>query len=313
MGDMLQVPVLFILYNRLEPAKQAFSQIRKVRPKKLYIACDGSKKDKPGDGEKVEAVRQWILSAIDWECQVNTRFAEENQGCKHGPVNAINWVFETEEEAIILEDDIVAEESFFMFCQTMLEMYRNDTKIMLVSGNKAVWDYPIEEDYFFTAYTQIWGWATWRRAWSFYDIEAKQWPYYKSIHLLADVYGKNTAICYTENIDRIYSGDLDAWDYLWTLAVAANSGLGILPKYNLIQNVGYGEDSTHTSGKAPDFHINPMAFPIKPVDHVARDWEYDRVHAKKYVNPRKFHRFARKFIPKAILRRWYRFRGVKSV
>ena len=311
MENTLKTPVLFILYNRLEVSKKSFESIRNVRPHKLYIACDGYKRDKVGDKEKVEAVRQWILGAVDWDCQVKTRFAEENQGCKYGPANAINWIFQNEEEAIILEDDIVADTSFFWYCQELLERYRDDTRIMIIGGHKKVWDFPIENDYFFTAFGMIWGWATWKRAWSYFDIDMKNWLQYKKDNLLANVYGKDASIYLTENIDRVYSGRLDAWDFPWMLSIAANSGLGILPKYNLIQNIGYGEDSTHTSGKEPDLHKSFLDLPLKPVENVVRNWNYDRIHAKKYADPRKFHRFIRQFIPKPILMKWYRFRKVK--
>ena len=137
MPEIFDTPILFILYNRLEVAKRTFEQIRKIEPSKLYVACDGYKKEKPGDKEKVEAVRKWILEAVDWECQVRTRFSESNQGCKYGPLNAISWVLEKEKETIILEDDILADESFFWYCREMLKRYRDDERVMLIGGYKA--------------------------------------------------------------------------------------------------------------------------------------------------------------------------------
>lgn len=312
MSNVLQTPVLFIVYNRLDTVRKTFSQIRKVKPQKLYIACDGFQRDKENDKEKVEAVRRWVIDAVDWECQVKTRFSEENQGCKYGPANAISWIFEDEEEAIILEDDIAADESFFWYCQEMLQKYRYDTRIMVVSGQKGVWDFPVEGDYFFTSTILTWGWATWRRAWEFFDIEIKKWPYFKSMGLLKNVYGKDAAISLSDNLDAVYSGKLDAWDYAWLLACVSNMGLAIQPGRNLIENIGYGEDATHTVGGAADFHVSALQFPLRHSENVIRNWDYDRVYAKKCLNPRKIRRFIRKFIPRPILRRWYRFRGVKG-
>lgn len=311
MKDMLKTPVLLIVYNRLTPTKQVFSQIRKVKPQKLYIACDGYKKNKAGDQTKVEEVRQWLLGAVDWKCQIATSFAEENRGCKYGVAHAIDWVFENEEEAIILEDDIVADESFFWFCQDMLERYKEDERIMTICGHKAVWDFPIDDDYFFTAFGPVWGWATWKRAWNYFDNEMIKWPYFKEKKILAQLYGKDSATSLTESLDLTYSKKLNSWAYAWDLARIINSGLGILPKTNLIQNVGYGSDATHSSGREPDFHRSSLDLPVKPVENVIRNWEYDRMHAKKFVSSRRVHRFIRKFIPKRILKRWYRFRGVK--
>ena len=291
--------------------KEGVCQISKVRPQKLYIACDGFKKEKEGDRERVAAVRRWAAGAVNWECQVKTRFAEENQGCKYGPANAISWVFENEEEAIILEDDIVADESFFWYCQEMLIRYKGDTRVMLVSGHKGLWDFPIEDDYFFTAYNPIWGWATWKRAWKCFDSEMKQWPDIKKKRLIQRIYGRDAAIILYDNFEATYKGNLDAWDFPWLLAQILNSGLAILPKYNLIENVGYGEDATHSEGKAPDFHPGTMDMPIKPVKNVVRNWKYDEAYSKRFLKPKKVRRVIRKVIPRPILKIWYRFRGVK--
>lgn len=313
MDNVLQTPILFILYNRMDTAREVFSRIRKVKPQKLYIACDGPQKDKEDDKEKVESVRKWVIDAVDWECQVKTRFSEENQGCKYGPANAISWVFENEEEAIILEDDIAADESFFWFCQDMLQKYKTDTRIMIVSGQKGVWDFPIEGDYFFSSTILTWGWATWKRAWAFFDSEIEKWPYYKKIELLKNVYGKDAAISLSDNLDAVYAGTLDAWDYAWLLACVSNMGLAIQPACNLIENIGYGEGATHTFGKAEEFHISALQFPLKYEECVVRNWNYDCEYARRFLNSRRVRRFIRKFIPRPILKRWYRFRGVKGV
>lgn len=311
--DPFTTPILFVLYNRLEVAKRTFEQIRKIRPQKLYVACDGYKKEKPGDQEKVESVRRWILGAIDWECQVKTRFAEENQGCKYGPANAISWVLECEAEAIILEDDILADESFFWYCRDMLERYKDDERVMLIGGYKALEDYPIEGDYFFSAFGQIWGWATWRRAWSYYDIDMKKWQFYREKKLLFHVFGNDMATILTENMDWVYQGKLDAWDYPWTFTQVSNSGLTILPKCNLIENIGYGVDATHTSEQAVDFCRKSLTFPLQMQENVVRNWEYDKAYAKKCMKVKKVRRFIRKFIPKSILKKWYQFRKVKAM
>lgn len=311
MSKSLEIPILFLTYNRLDTVKQSFSRIKEARPKKLYIASDGPKRERKEDAEKVMAVREWIEGEIDWECEVRKRYSAENQGCKYGPANAITWIFETEEEAIILEDDIVADPSFFPYCQEMLQRYKYDTRVMLVSGYKRFWDFPAEEDYFFSYCSPTWGWATWKRAWEYFDITMEQWPKYQKARLLADVYGSDAAISLSENFQLTYMGGLDAWDYPWLFARVLNSGLGILPKYNLIENVGYGEDATHSEGKAPDFHPGTMDMPIKPVKNVVRNWKYDEAYSKRFLKPKKVRRVIRKVIPRPILKIWYRFRGVK--
>src|SRR5258705_8423153 len=132
---MFNTPILFLIFNRLETTSQVFEQIKKVQPTRLFIAADGPRNDKEGEKEKCEKVRQWVLAQIDWECEVKTLFRNENLGCGRGPATAINWFFENVERGIILEDDCLPNDSFFIFCETMLKKFENDARIMHISGD----------------------------------------------------------------------------------------------------------------------------------------------------------------------------------
>jgi hypothetical protein len=152
---------LFLVFNRPDTTSQVFEAIRKARPPKLYVAADGPRLDREGELEKCAQVRA-IATAIDWPCELHTLFRDLNQGCKIAVSTAITWFFEHEEQGIILEDDCLPSQSFFLFCQEMLNHYKNDTRVWHVAGV-----YPFATDsrdcnaYCFSEYSPIWGWATW--------------------------------------------------------------------------------------------------------------------------------------------------------
>ena len=160
---MFNTPILFIIFNRPDTAKKVFKKIQKIEPKQLFIAADGPRKNKPEDVELCKQTRE-ILNGINWDCELITLLREENVGCKKGPADAISWFFEHVEEGIILEDDCLPSDSFFPFCEELLEKYRYDTRIMHIGGSIQLPDYENPDSYYFSRLSHVWGWATWKRA-----------------------------------------------------------------------------------------------------------------------------------------------------
>lgn len=240
----LTTPVLFLVFNRLDTTKKVFEEIRKAKPKKLFVAADGPRNEK--EKIKTEAVRKYILGNVDWSCKVKTLFREKNLGCKCAVSSAITWYFENVEQGIILEDDCLPSQSFFRFCQEMLEKYKDDERIMQISGTNVEGVSKTEENYFFARAFNAWGWATWRRAWSKYDLEMKEFLKIK----------KNKKIKY-ENVPfrgfkgrRLYKllklNKIDTWDYQWIYSCLINSSKCVVPKVNLVENLGLS-GGTHTN------------------------------------------------------------------
>ncbi len=243
----LTTPVLFLIYKRPETTKRVFEAIRKAKPPRLYVAADGSRADKSGEAEKCEEVRR-IATAVDWDCEVKTLFREENLGCGKAVSSAITWFFENEEEGIILEDDCLPSQSFFWFCEKLLERYRGDERVMHIGGTNKGISFEEEYSYFFSKYVQIWGWATWRRAWEKYDVKIKKWNKIKE--KLEDYYGSAREVYVRrKQFHSVYSGNIDAWGYQWNFACLINWGLSILPAINLISNLGFCDEATHTKIK----------------------------------------------------------------
>ncbi|AEF86597.1 nucleotide-diphospho-sugar transferase domain protein [Treponema primitia ZAS-2] len=247
---MYNIPVLFIIFNRLETTKQVFAKIRDAKPMILYIAADGPRVEKEGERTKCDIIRQYVLNAIDWECEVKTLFSEINQGCKWAIIKAINWFFETEDFGIILEDDCIPHLDFFRFCMELNLLYKNDNDIFAISGTNINVKEDIEYDYFFSIFGGNWGWATWKRAWVYFTDNIKPMMIAKNWKIIKHNINNNRAY-YTikknlKSKEAKIQMDTSAWDYQWLFIRSLMNKKTIVPKYNLVSNIGFGSDSSHT-------------------------------------------------------------------
>lgn len=245
---MFETPILFIIFNRLDTTKQVFEKIREIKPKQFFIAADGPREGNESDVQKCKEVRDWVLSNIDWDCDVKTLFQEKNLGCGRNPASAITWFFEQVEEGIILEDDCIPSKSFFSFCEELLEKYRNNTQVFVIGGNNFQ-EKPIgRASYYFSAYGHIWGWATWRRAWQHFDYELQTYDETILQKSLQSYFIKQQQIEYWLRIYRDMKSNpvYHIWDFQWTIAQWCNNAINIIPNVNLVRNIGFGEDATHT-------------------------------------------------------------------
>lgn len=281
----LETAVLFIVFNRPHTTRLVFQEIRKAKPPRLYIAADGPRESYPADFEKVKEVREYIMSNIDWECEVKTLFREKNLGCKLAPAEAITWFFENEEMGIILEDDCLPSQSFFWFCEELLNKYKEDERIFLISGyNKQnVWK-PNLNDYFFSHFGGIWGWASWRRAWKYFDLEMKDINSFIEQNHFENLLGRKLGKIRKKMIyESIILKKIDAWDYQWGYARHKNSGMACVPAVSLIENIGFGEDATHTFGKNMDNVMrHEIRFPIRENKFVVVDKDYDELFFEEF-------------------------------
>ena len=246
-------PILLIFFNRPDTLSLVFEQVRKVKPQKLYLAQDGARENYPKDAENIQKCRE-IVKNIDWECEVFTNYSEKNFGCGRGPQRAIDWLFDCEEEGIILEDDCVPDPSFFTFSTGMLERYREDKRIFLITGcNFELQSLDVKESYFFGYAGTNWGWATWRRNWLKMDY-ACSWvsdrALCKKIKYLISTVNKTAAKrevnCFIETNKLVNNGvNISYWDVQFQAIRYLNHQLSIIPQKNLITNIGLGMMSTH--------------------------------------------------------------------
>lgn len=262
----LRTPVAFIIFNRPDTTERVFSEIAKTKPPKLLVVSDGPRANRPGEAEKVSTARA-IIKRVDWECEVLTNFSEVNLGCKRRVSSGLDWVFEQVEEAIILEDDCLPDPTFFRFCQELLERYRHDQRIGMISGDNFQFGNRRNNDsYYFSKYVHIWGWASWRDRWvGSYDVSMAKWPRIRDEGWLADMVGNTREAAYWQKIfERVYRGEIDTWDYQWGFANLVEGRMSILPAVNMISNIGFDENATHTTSNSDLANLarNPMGFPL---------------------------------------------------
>ena len=265
---MIDTPVALIIFRRPELTERVVSAIACVKPKRLLVIADGPRADRPEEAMECEAARA-VLDRVDWDCEVLKNYSDVNLGCGRRPATGIHWVFDQVEEAIILEDDCVPHPSFFRFCEELLARYRSDERVMHIAGS-TYREHPVRtpHSYFFSQWNGAWGWATWRRAWRYFDPTVRLWPQLSKTSWLADFLESDVAIRYwadafTAAFER--EGDVDYWDHQWTFACWANSGLTITPNVNLVSNLGCGLDGTHTLFAGDPFGnvpANEMTFPL---------------------------------------------------
>ena len=276
----MQTPVALIIFNRPETTAKVFAEIRLARPSKLFVIADAPRVNRPSDVEKCAAARS-VIKKVDWDCEVLTDFAEQNLGCQKRISSGLDWVFSQSEEAIIFEDDCVPHPSFFRFCEELLDRYRDDQRVMHIAGtNYQFGQQRFPYSYYFSRYNHCTGWATWRRAWQHFDLEMKLWPEIRDRGLLNDLFqDARSAAYWRRSFQLVYERRIDSWAYCWTLACWARSGLTILPNVNLICNIGFDADGSHTKNRRSRFANIPleeMAFPLQHPPFVIRDDKADR-------------------------------------
>jgi hypothetical protein len=276
-------PIALIIFNRPEKTKLVFKEIAKCKPSKLFIIADGPRNDHPEDIEKCAKTRK-IVNNVDWDCEVFKNYSETNLGCGIRPATGISWVFEHVDKAIILEDDCLPTATFFNFCDELLERYKNDQRIMMIGGTNTLSEKtPVEYSYFFAKLPVCWGWATWRRAWRHHDMGMKLWPLLRDKNWFFDIMGDSSAADFWWNVfNKAYEekGNVDYWDFQWAFACWMQNGLVILPKSNLISNIGCDNEATHTKNPKSYYSEIPtieIDFPLTHPPFVVPDREIDRI------------------------------------
>jgi hypothetical protein len=294
-----QSPILFIIFNRPDTTQRVFDKIKEAQPQRLYVAADGPRTTKPAEAEMCEQARA-IIKQVDWPCEVKTLFRDSNLGCKHAVSSAIDWYFENEEEGIILEDDCLPANDFFRYCDTMLEQYRYDTRIRHVGGcNLQMGKKWGDASYYFSNMTHVWGWAGWRRVWKEYDKELSRYHSNEVRPQLETIFSDKFIVdTWEELFNHVKGGRIDTWDYQLGFLNFFNNSLSVIPNVNLISNIGFGENSTHTTdanslnanlplGKLGDITHPLYVLPQKGADLFTLRYDFNiEARWKKYNRPK---------------------------
>ena len=270
----LRTPVAFFVFNRPGLTQRVFAQIARARPSLLFIIADGPRAGHPSDGENCQAVR-CIVDHVDWPCRVLKHYSATNLGLPERITSGINWIFDHVEECIFLEDDCLPSASFFPFCTEMLERYRHDELIMHINGyNYQFGQVTTADSYYFSRMTCPWGWATWRRAWQHYDVRVRRWAELRETDWLQKIMQHPLTVrFFQKQFEKAYRGEASDWSGRWTFACLSQSALTISPRDDLIMNIGFDVDATHTKRGGEEYNRPPaeMMFPLRHPVCVARN------------------------------------------
>jgi len=282
---MLNTPVLFLIFNREDTTQKVFDAIRRQKPKYLFVAADGARKNKPEEAEKCRQVRD-IIKQVDWDCELKTLFRDKNLGCKLAVSSAITWFFEQVEQGIILEDDCLPDPSFFPFCEELLEKYKDDTRIGHIGGNNFLTGITDEEySYDFCSFPHIWGWASWRRVWKNYDLNFRFWDDRKN-RRSSLFRNKREEIYFSSFISDVINNrhGINTWDTQYWFMLRVQNQLSVYPAVNLVTNIGLGNpNATHISKKKAKHSVpaSAIAFPLKHPQYVLSNKKIDDLTIKK--------------------------------
>jgi hypothetical protein len=279
---MFDIPILLTMYNRPNITKLVLEELLQVKPKYLFLAADGPKRGVEEDIRKCtetrEMIRNVFFDKVDWNCEVKLQYQLENLGGKWGGYTAVDWFFQNVDKGIILEDDDLADQSFFYFCKELLGRYEDSNDIGIISGdNFQFGKMKISDSYYFSKYIHGWGWATWKKVWNLLDIDMKDWPDERHMVINPSFIDDTRENSFWRNtLDRMYAGATDAWDYQFSYYLWKNNKLNIIPSINLVTNIG-SEDSTHEMKNSPLVNVkrNKMLFPLKHPIEIKRNIQAD--------------------------------------
>jgi hypothetical protein len=287
MADLqLTTPVALLIFNRPDTTARVFEAIRQAKPPKLLVVADGPRPNKPDDIEKCKAARA-IVEGVDWDCEVLTNYSDVNLGVDERVPSGLNWVFNVVDKAIIFEDDCLPHPTFFPFCQELLNYYQHDERVFHISGNNFQFgNRRTEYSYYFSYYNLCWGWATWDRAWQHYDHNLTMWPDIRDKKYLKHILNKSRSYGFwTKLFDDMYYRRITygGWDYRWIFSSWSQNGLSVTPSINLVTNIGWRQDATHTFN--PESHLSRVPvqrvnFPLKHPPYImpnsqADDYTYE--------------------------------------
>jgi len=274
----MNIPIVLIIYRRPDLVKQLVNSLRKFRPQNIYVVADGPKS---GEENSLCEESRSAIDLITWPCNIHKVYAKTNMGLRNRVVSGLNYVFKREKWAIILEDDLVLGSSFLKYADSLLKKYEKDERIIAINGNNFLFNETLVKDsYYFTKYVHSWGWATWKRAWKLFDDNMTNWPEIRETDLLKKSLKSRISALYWKMIfDMVYAGNVDSWAYRWTYSALINQKLCVNPRYNLVSNVGYGKDASHTKYKSRllNMPIRELTFPLKHPKQVVISEKLDKI------------------------------------
>ena len=303
----LSTPVAFVVFNRHDCTRRVLGRIKQAAPPLLFVIADGPRSGVEGDVAAVAAVRRIVEEEVDWDCEVVKEYADVNLGLRGRLPSGLTRVFRAVDQAIVLEDDCLPDPTFFRYCEELLDRYRSEPRVMHISGlNLQDGKEFGAQSYYFSRYAlPPWGWASWRRAWEQYDVDMLTLPQFKAERRIRSLFRPRLEQFHKQWMFQDAYDDgrdpparpsgrrpesLRSWDYQWQYAVSSAPALAVHPNVNLIQNIGFGPDATHTRNTHRRWqtnHCQPVEFPLRhpatPTVDEAADARFYRLNVRREV------------------------------
>lgn len=311
--SQFNTPILLISFNNLSTTARVFEVIKKIKPKKLFFAVDAPRENFLEEIEKCNAVKN-LVSKIDWDCELKTFFPENNLNARLAVSSAISWFFKDCSEGIILEHDCLPDESFFKFCEELLERYRDDERVMHIGGNCFIPDNlkNSNDSFYLSSVPHIWGWATWSRAWKYYNLEMKSFPDFLKQKQINNIFSKKIERSFWNNVFyRNYQRLDNTWDFQWTYAVFSQGGICLNPCKNLVSNIGFLPDALNTKDcnhKFANLKLENIRFPLVYPEFFIKNKRID-----SFINRNNFDISINNYLIKNLLRNLGLFNLIKNI
>ncbi len=265
---MLDVPIVIIVFNRPDKTLQVINSLATVQPSRLYVIADGPRSSHPNDEVLCKKTRE-LFESIPWPCSIFLEYSDVNLGLRKRITTGLDWVFSNEESAIILEDDVIATKSFFLFCEELLELYADVSNVFAISGNCFQPNQEqYDESYYFSRYAHCWGWATWRRSWVLNDDTMSSWPHERFKRPFRQMFEHSyIEFFWYRRFNSVYKGNIKAWSYAWLYSIWRRDGVSIIPSRNLVQNIGFDASATNTFSATNSKLLQPSLNLEFPLNH----------------------------------------------
>jgi hypothetical protein len=283
---VFDTPILIIIFNRPKLVQGLFDEIKKHKPKELFVFCDGARVDKPNELELLNKSKSIFEEQIDWDCKLETYYLEENKGAGRAICQAIKWFFTNVNQGIIIEEDCLPHSDFFLYCQELLNKYKDNKEVMLIGGNNLHNEKYINDSYYFSAYSHIWGWATWKETIDGYNFSLDNISNKEAKKILKSYFPTPSERGYWYDRFRlIKQNKINTWDYQLMFNIWKIRGVTIIPSVNLVKNCGFDKDSIHsqnTDCELSKLKTNPI-LPLKHPEKIIINEKLDRIYFKKYL------------------------------
>lgn len=243
MLDTTPPPVLLVVFNRPDVTARALAALRSIEPPTMFVAADGPRAGHPGDAANCAKVRD-LIGTIDWPCEVHRLEHDENLGLQVAMVTAVDWFFANVDRGVVLEDDCLCHPDFFALAEVVLDRHADDPSVAFVTATNLAPDRSFGDgSWFYASGGNVWGWATWRRAWSGHRTVIERWGAVRD-----DVARRPSPVARSlvRKADEAAARGVWSWARAWHTAVLASGARVVVPARNLVRNVGFGPDATNT-------------------------------------------------------------------